>query len=93
MRCGSAESIRARRLRSAKQAGYKPAALSVGYHTEETLHIGRRPYKSYKQQFTWTTSQLADDKIEAPRVDLRNRNTMIVGFLLTLNARNSLGKI
>jgi hypothetical protein len=47
------------------------------------------PGESYKQQFTWTTSQLADDKIE----DLRNRNTMIVGFLLTLNARNSLGKI
>ncbi len=51
------------------------------------------PGESYKQQSTWTTSQLADDKIEAPRVDLRNRNTMIVGFLLTLNARNSLGKI
>lgn len=50
------------------------------------------PGESYKQQFAWTTSQLADDKIEAPRVDLRNRNTMIVGFLLTLNARNSLGK-
>jgi hypothetical protein len=40
------------------------------------------PEKSYKQQITWTTSQLADDKIEASGVDLRNRNTMVVGFLL-----------
>jgi hypothetical protein len=49
--------------------------------------------KSYKQQFTWATSQLADDKIEAPCVDLRNGNTMVAGFLLTLNTRNSLRKI
>src|SRR6266404_9055934 len=45
MRRRSAKSIRARRLRSAKQAGYKPATLPVGHHTKETLHIGRRPYK------------------------------------------------
>ena len=40
MRCGSAESIRARRLRSAQQAGYKPAASSVEHHTEENLPSG-----------------------------------------------------
>jgi hypothetical protein len=51
------------------------------------------PEKSYKKQFTWATSQLADDKIEAPCVDLRNGNTIVVGFLLTLNTRNSLRKI
>src|SRR5437016_14217927 len=49
MRCGSAESIRARRLRSAQQAGYKPAASSVGHHTKEPLHIGRRPYKAHDE--------------------------------------------
>ena len=52
MRRGSAKSIRARRLRLAKQAGYKPAASSVGHHTEETLHIGRRPYKPYSASST-----------------------------------------
>ena len=40
MRRGSAKSIRARRLPPAKQAGYKPAASSVGHHTEETLPSG-----------------------------------------------------
>jgi hypothetical protein len=49
MRRGSAKSIRARRLRLAKQAGYKPAALSVDHYTEQTLHIGRRPYKSHEE--------------------------------------------
>jgi hypothetical protein len=48
MRRGSAESIRARRLQLAKQAGYKPAASSVDHHTEEPLYIGRRPYNSYQ---------------------------------------------
>jgi hypothetical protein len=38
MRRGSAKSIRARRLRPAKQAGYKPAASSVAHHTEKTCH-------------------------------------------------------
>ena len=47
MRRGSAKSIGASRLRLAKQAGYKPAASSVGHHTKETLHIGRRPYKTH----------------------------------------------
>jgi hypothetical protein len=51
------------------------------------------PEKIYKQQFTWTRGQLADDKIKARRVDLRDRKTMVVGFVLTLNARNFLGKI
>lgn len=39
------------RLPPAQQAGYKPAALSVGHHSEKALHIGRRPYK---QQMRWT---------------------------------------
>jgi len=51
MRRGSAKSIRARRLRPAKQAGYKPAASSVGHHTEEPLHIGRRPYKNIMKTY------------------------------------------
>src|SRR5579859_7932153 len=45
MRRGLAESIRARRLRPAKQAGYKPAALSVNQSHRRALAIGRRPYK------------------------------------------------
>src|SRR5258708_36218488 len=49
MRRGSAKSIRARRLRPAKQAGYKPAASSVAHHTQEPLHIGRRPYNDHAQ--------------------------------------------
>src|SRR5258708_35666025 len=48
MRRGSANSIRARRLRPAKQAGYKPAASSVAHHTQEPLHIGRRPYNDHE---------------------------------------------
>jgi len=54
MRRGSAKSIRARRLRPAKQAGYKPAASSVAHHTKETLHIGRRPYKTQMHLFDLT---------------------------------------
>jgi transposase len=40
IRRGPAKSIRARRLRPAKQAGYKPAALSVSYHTESPCTSG-----------------------------------------------------
>jgi hypothetical protein len=52
MRRGPAKTIRARRLRLAKQAGYKPAASSVDYHTKDSLHIGRRPYKSHATNAT-----------------------------------------
>ena len=40
IRRGPAKSIRARRLRSAKQAGYKPAASSVDHHIEKPCTPG-----------------------------------------------------